>query len=266
MFTGFRPGSRRFFVPWRRMTPPSAVDTHRGDAGISSPIGMLDRLRLCRFLAQLPTGDLDLLAASATVERLAAGAVLFRSGEAADRFFVVAAGHVALFLGDPGDAAKIATIIGPGETIGEACVCGGGAYPVSALSFVAGELIVIPGAVLCERLCARRETVLAMLSEMSLRLRRLLRQITDLKMKTAAQRLGGYLVERSEITQGPATVQLPYEKKLLANHLGMQPETLSRAQMKLQAVGVRYQKKLNAFAVHDIAVLRSFTQDHPDDD
>ena len=243
---------------------------HRGETGRGLLDGLFDKLTLCRFLAQLPLHDLQVLAASATVQCHPGGAVLFRQGDAADRFFVVAAGHVAVFFGEPGepggDAARFASIIGPGETLGEDCVCGDAVYPVSAQLFGAGELIVIPGSVLCERLRARPATVMAILSEMSRRLRRQLRQITDLKMKTAAQRLGGYLAGLTEATHGRAQVQLPYEKKLLASHLGMQPETLSRAQMKLQSVGVTYQKDLNAFVVREIAILRDFADQYGDEE
>lgn len=241
---------------------PARAATRRGEgAGAEGPPPLAERLRLCRFLAQLPGDDIALLARHARCERFPAGAVLFRPGDAAERFYVVAAGHVALFLGEPGDLASIATIVGPGETVGEACVCGQHAYRVGAQTFGGSELIVIPGSLLCERLAARPATVLAMLSEMSMRLRHHLRQITDLKMKTTAQRLAGYLVGLTEAEAGPAQVRLPYEKKLLASHLGMQPETLSRAQMKLQALGVRYQKTANAFLVRDIAHLRAFASD-----
>jgi CRP/FNR family transcriptional activator FtrB len=240
---------------------PAADDPGNPNAGPLS-----EKLRLCHFLARLPADDLTVLAAAAAVERHQNGDVLFRHGDSADRFYAVASGHVALFLGEPGDVASLVGIIGPGGTIGEACVCGDAVYPVSAQLFGAGEVIVIPGPTLCERLCARPAAVTAMLGEMSIRLRGQLRQITDLKMKTAAQRLGAYLVELSGGAEGPAAVRLPYEKKLLANYLGMQPETLSRAQMKLQTVGVKFHKKLNAFVVREMGALREFTQQVPGED
>lgn len=226
--------------------------------GESPPPDILGKLRLVWFLAQVPSGDLQQLAAVATLERHSARTVLFRQGDRADRFYVVVAGHIALFLDGLDDPAKIARIVGPGETIGEACVCGNGVHPVSAQLFGAGEVIAIPSEALCALFSQRFETVLGMLSEMSIRLRHQVRQIMDLKTKTTAQRLGGYLAALSDADAGTATLRLPYEKKLLASHLGMQPETLSRALMKLQTLGVRYQKNLNAFVVRDVALLRAF--------
>lgn len=220
--------------------------------------GLLEKLRLSTFLAQLPNADLKVLAASASIERHAGGTVLFRQGDAANVFYVIGAGHVALSLEDPAELSGVAHIAGPGDTIGEACVCGNAAHPMSARLFVDGELIAIPGAALRAILVQRCDTILAMMGEMSFRLRRQVRQIMDLKMKTAAQRLGSYLAELTDAVDGQAIVTLPYEKRLLASHLGMQPETLSRALMKLQAIGLRHQKSTSRFFVRDIAALRRF--------
>jgi CRP/FNR family transcriptional activator FtrB len=96
---------------------------------------------------------------------------------------------------------------------------------------------------------------------MSFRLRGLVRQITDLKMKTAAQRLAVHLAGLAEAESGPAEIRLPYGKKLLASQLGMQPETLSRAFLKLQALGVRCVVSENFLRIRDMAVLREFSED-----
>jgi CRP/FNR family transcriptional activator FtrB len=57
---------------------------------------------------------------------------------------------------------------------------------------------------------------------------------------------------------GPADIHLPYEKKLLAHELGMQPETLSRALMKLQCLGVHYSRSGNILHIADVATLQQF--------
>jgi CRP/FNR family transcriptional activator FtrB len=219
---------------------------------------LLDKLRRSTFLGQLPSADVNVLAASASIKRYASSAVLFRQGDAAAVFYVISAGYVALSVGDPAELDDVAHIAGPGDTIGEACVCGDAVHPMSARLFGAGELIAIQGAALRDLLSQRFETVLAMLGEMSFRLRRQVRQIGDMKMKTAAERLGGYLAGLTDAADGEAVVTLPYEKRLLASHLGMQPETLSRALMKLQALGVRHHDSMSRFVIRDIQSLRRF--------
>ena len=62
-------------------------------------------------------GDLDLLAGCGKNEVYRAGAFLGREGEAADRFFILRAGRVAIELHAPGGPLVIESL-GPGELIG----------------------------------------------------------------------------------------------------------------------------------------------------
>ena len=104
-----------------------------------------------------------------------------------------------------------------------------------------------------------------MLCEMSFRLRNLVRQITELKMKTAAQRLASCLLRLTEVEKGPAEIHLPYGKKMLASQLGMMPETLSRAFMKLQALGLHGVARGNVMQIKEVTVLREFAADAEQD-
>lgn len=97
-----------------------------------------------------------------------------------------------------------------------------------------------------------------MLGSMSFRLRLMVRQIAELKLKTTAQRLGGFLLTLTDIDSGPATVRFPYDKRVVAGILGMKPESLSRALARLSTIGVRSQAD-NVVHVIDVARLRRFS-------
>jgi CRP/FNR family transcriptional activator FtrB len=204
--------------------------------------------------------DLSKLTEQASVERYQAGNILFRHDDAVDRFFVVLEGRVVLYLETEGDPSGVARIAGPGETFAEACICGLGTYFVTAEALAPTTVVAIPREPLHALLEQRFDLILAMLREMSFRLRGLVRQITDLKMKTTAQRLAVHLVRLTEADSGPAEIRLPYGKKLLASQLGMQPETLSRAFLKLQPLGVRGVAAENLLSIRDVAVLREFAE------
>lgn len=225
-------------------------------AVVRSPL--LDALRLCPLFAGLAADDLETLTRDAAHGGHDAGTILCRQGEPAERFFVVLAGQVALCLGEGDDAMCIARIVGPGGTFAESCVCGIGAYPMTARVLRPADIAALPRAALCELLERRPDLLLGMLAEMSYRLRGLVRQIGDLKMKTAAERLATHILALSGRTDGPAEIRLPLEKKILALQLGMQPETLSRALLKLQPLGVRYRGNGNALVVRDLAALVRF--------
>lgn len=238
----------------------------RNNAGCSSGSrGEKERvataLRASRLLARLPSPDLCRLASEAVCVPRPAGGILFSRGDEADTLFIVASGHVGIFLGEPGDYACLAGTACSGDLLGEAGVVGVAAHPTSAQMLAAGELVAVPAASMRRLMDERFEAVLALMSEMSLRIRRQVREIMDLKMKTAPQRLAGHLAMLTPVQQGPAEVRLPYEKKLLASQLGMQPETLSRALMKLQGLGVRNSNGSAVFRLRDVALLRHYASE-----
>lgn len=232
---------------------PAKMDVHNRE--------IMDALRLTPFLGQVPTADLVQLVAHATRVSARAGEILFRQGDQPGNFYIVVSGHVVLFLDGEGDPSKIARVASRGESFGESCICCHAARLVTAQAFGRAELVAIPGAALQSLFCASPGLALGLISEVSMRLRGLVRQVTDLKMKSAAQRLGGYLLEVAATDAGPATIRLPFEKKLLASQLGMQPETLSRALFRLQGLGVRYNRAHDAFSVQDMRTLRAFCED-----
>jgi CRP/FNR family transcriptional activator FtrB len=210
------------------------------------------------LFAGLATDDLKKLAEDADQASWEAGNILFHQGDPADRFFLLLEGRVGLYLDRVEEMACLARIVRPGETFAEACICGQRVFPVTAKILRQSSLVAIPRASLLSLIEQRPHFLLTMLSEMSIRLRGLIRQITDLKMKTTAQRLATYLLTLVDREIGPADIHLPYEKKLLAHELGMQPETLSRALMKLQCLGVHYSRSGNILHIADVATLQQF--------
>lgn len=215
----------------------------------------------CPLCAGLPPECLDRLDGHVTTSRHVSGDVLFSRGTPADRLIVVLEGHVILYLDDAGTRNRVARIVSAGETCGEAAICGLGAYPVTAEVLGPTRIATIPGTALCTVLSERFDLVLRLLTTLSVQLRALVREIADLKMKSSAQRLALYLLGLTDASRGAARVQLPYMKRLMADALGMQPETLSRAFTKLQALGVRPDGEDNACLIADVALLRDFCKD-----
>ena len=220
-----------------------------------------DRLRRLPFFAPLQSEDLSLLASHARREKVPARTTLCRRGEPADALIIVESGHVLLFVDRPGDPSGIVRIVAPNETFGECSLLPHVGSPVTAETFDPAELILIPTAPLRAVVEGRFDVMLAMLGHVSVRLRHLLGQVTSLKTRTTTERLAAHLASLTTVTEGAAEVSLRYGKNLLARELGMQPETFSRAMMKLQSVGVHYRRVREAFFVEDIAALRSFCEE-----
>lgn len=220
-----------------------------------------DGLRQCRLCSGLSDDSLAELAKVVSYERGAAGQILFRSGDLADRFFVLLEGHVAITFDDGPHPETIARVVHAGETFAEAAIGGEGTFGETAEALGPVLLAVIPGPILSDLLVQRFDVVLRLLGTISVQLRGLVRQISDLSMKSASQRLASHLVSFSSAKKGPVTIELPFARKILAQELGMQPETLSRAFLKLQPLGVLPLRDRNGVRIADIAALHAFCED-----
>ena len=98
---------------------------------------------------------------------------------------------------------------------------------------------------------------MAMMRAMSAELGNMTRQVVDLKVRIAAQRLGTYLLSQvKEPTATQAQFRLPVPKGLLAAWLGCRAENLSRAFMSLRAYGVETHG--SRVVLHDISRLQAY--------
>lgn len=134
----------------------------------------------------------------------------------------------------------------------------GGRYPVSAEVVTDSRLLRVDGRVLRRRIMEQPELALSMLASASYHLKALVEQIEHIKLLSAPQRLADFLVRLASAREGGATIELPYEKALIANRLGMKPESLSRALAKLRPLGVSVDRE--QVSIVDVAVLVQFVE------
>ena len=186
------------------------------------------------------------------------GETLFNQGEPADAFFVILGGWIKLYRVTPDGNEAVVGVYRRGETFAEAAMFLGGRYPVSAEVVTDARLLRVDGQVLRRRIMEQPELALSMLASASYHLKALVEQIEHIKLLSAPQRLAEFLVRLSPVREGEATIELPYEKALIANRLGMKPESLSRALAKLRPLGVSVDRE--HVSVVDVAVLAQFVE------
>jgi CRP-like cAMP-binding protein len=116
-----------------------------------------------------------------------------------------------------------------GETFAEAAIFLGGRYPASGETAAPSRLLKVDGAAFRSRIEERPALVMSMLASASYQLKFLVEQIEQIKVRSAPQRIADFIVRMTQVRKGAAIIELPFEKGLLANRLGMKPESFSRA-------------------------------------
>lgn len=208
-------------------------------------------LRRSPLFSVFPAADVPDLLAHHRVEDLKDGALLFAEGDAADTLFLVLDGEVVL------TSAAGMLRLGAGETVDEEAVLTGTSHTGTARAVGRALVVALPSARLMAYLESHFDVTIAMISAMAGSLRDKVREITELKMQSTAERLAGYLLTLAGESEGRAVVHLPFEKRLLADHLGMDPATLSRAFAKLRDLGVTA-GRTDKVEIADMAILRDY--------
>ena len=220
------------------------------------------------LLSGLEDAEQSVLVSLGATTRHPAGTVLYERGDAARHLFVVVEGTIALYVPDePGTTVPLYPL-SPGDSAGEESLAPDSHYDMSARVITDSMVFSIESRRLSRLLDQRFDLVLGMLVGMSTRLRGLVREITALKMASTAERLGIFLLELVEARassrhegkgDGRIVVTLPFSKQMLAQKLGMQPESLSRAFGKLRRFGVQGSGQTQV-VIGDPAGLRAFCQ------
>ena len=213
------------------------------------------------FFKAMPAEDALSLTGNRSPQAYEKGMTLFRQGEPASAFFVVLSGWVKLYRITQDGHEVVIHVFTKGDTFAEAAMFLGGRYPASAETVSCARLLRIEASVFRTRIRENPELALSMLASASRHLKSLITQIEQIKVRSAPQRIAEFLIEALPHGDGgPTTFELPFEKALLANKLGMKPESFSRALSKLRAHGVTVDKetvrvedpdKLQNFAVYE---------------
>lgn len=207
-----------------------------------------------RLFSAMPPEVREALLDAAQVHRLGRGQSLFHQGDTAHSIHIVADGWVKLYRIAPNGTEAVVGVMTRGQSFGEPIALRRAAYPVSAETTTACDLIAVPARAFLDLLQSHPETAISILAATFLHLQGLVEQIEQLKARSGAQRVAEFLLELCPEGAASATVTLPYDKALIAGRLGIKPESLSRTFLRLRDYGVRI-NQANA-AISSISRLR----------
>ncbi len=216
----------------------------------------LNIVRGLPLLAGLPEDRLGRLLTGAVPRVHPKGQVLFLQDDPADGFYVVLSGWVKLFVERSDGEEAVLGVFTRGESFAEAVMFIGGRYPASAQVVEDARLLRFSYRPFSDWIHAEPAAALNMLASMSRHLHHLVREVTQLKTRTASQRVADFLVRLFPTREGSAVVALPYDKSLIAARLGMKPESLSRVLGGLRKLGVKSEQ--NRVVIPDVALLHDY--------
>lgn len=194
---------------------------------------LADELGTWPLFAQLSPEQLAGLAATAQVVHLGRGQSLFRRGQPATRCYGVRHGMVQLTLSSRDGATKVAELIGPSETFGEAVMFLEGTFPVDASAVVATTVVRVPAEAIFAVTDADPQSARKLLAALSMRIHQRMQDIEMYTLFSATKRVVAYLAKSNQ-----QMVELVPSKKIVASRLGVTPETLSRVLADLTAAGI----------------------------
>lgn len=194
-------------------------------------------LQAAAIFSGLDAADLARLAGRFGRRQLQRGQILFRPEQPAERFYIVVAGRIRVYLVNPRGETQILHVVAPGDAFAEAAVLSGGTYPAFAEATEPAEVISVGRSDLIDAIRSDPEVAVGMLAGLSAKLHEFATLIERLSLQEVPARLAGTLLEMAE-DAGSDRFELPGTKKQLAARLGTVSETLSRALGKLRKQGL----------------------------
>jgi CRP/FNR family transcriptional activator FtrB len=233
----------------RTLQPPAGTES--GTRSIEA------MLRVVPGFEELASPVLAEVAADGDISELLQGEVLFREGAVPESLYVLLEGRVSLTGTAADSSSAVIDILGPNSTFVLANALTGEPYQVGAEAVAHSTVIRIPVTSIRAVVTAQPTAAMAMMRAMSAELGAMTRQVVDLKVRIAAQRLAAYLLTQLEDpAAGKAQFRLPVNKGLLASWLGCRAENLSRAFVALRVHGVETHG--SRVLLHDVAQLRAY--------
>jgi CRP/FNR family transcriptional activator FtrB len=197
----------------------------------------VDTVRGLPLFRDMATDHFGGLIAAALLQKFPPHVTLIREGEPADFLHVIVEGSVELFAASDNRETTI-EVIRPVTTFILAAVIRDEVHLKSARTLTAAQILMVPAPAVRDVFDRDAAFARAIVAELALRYRDVVRALKDQKLRTSVERLANWILETDRQQGGHGRVVLPHDKRTLASRLGMTPENLSRNLSHLAAYGV----------------------------
>ena len=214
-------------------------------------------VRALPLFCDMSEAHFDELMRAAFLQRFPELVTLIREGEQPDFLHIVCDGAVELF-GTHDRHETTIDIIRPVTTFILAAVIRDEIYLKSARTLSPAQILMIPAQTVRDVFGRDAAFARAIVNELAERYRSLVRALKNEKLRNSAERLANWIL-RADAQQGHRrTIELTFDKRTLASHLGMTPENLSRNLALLSKHGVKSSGR--DIRIEDAAALAQFAK------
>ena len=197
----------------------------------------LDLVRAVPLFRDVDATHFDALMSAAFLQRFPKLVVLVEEGNPADFLHIVIEGAVELFARS-GERETTLDIIRPVTTFILAAVIRDEVYLKSARTLTAARILMLPAASVRDVFDRDPHFARAVVAELAVRYRGLVRTLKDQKLRTGIERLANWILQEEREQGGRGRIILAHDKRTLSSRLGMTPENLSRNLAGLSDHGV----------------------------
>ncbi|MGD9802886.1 MAG: cyclic nucleotide-binding domain-containing protein [Hyphomicrobiaceae bacterium] len=187
-----------------------------------------EEARRLPLFAGVGAAHIEMLLRVSFLQRFPAHVELVREGDSADFLHVVVDGQVEIFSAYR-DRETTVSVLGPGHSFIVAAVILDKVYLKSARSLSSARVLLIPATAARQVFAADGAFARALAQELAGAYRGLVKELKSQKLRSNIERLANWLLARDFEAGSKGHFTLPFAKKVLASHLGMAPEVLSRS-------------------------------------
>ena len=225
------------------------------------PASLLHRLPI---FAELDESAIARLAQRCVTRTVAAGHVLFTTGEECRGLHVVESGRVRIYRTSPEGREQVLHVEGPGRPVAELPLFDGGTYPASAVTLEESRVLFLPRADFEQLYRTSPDVAHAVIRALGKRLRHLVQVTETLAFRDVAARLAMLLAGYADRigTPTPAGVELTLDRtqEELSLEIGTARESVSRAYRQLRSVGLVESLGGTRLRIPDVERLRAMAR------
>lgn len=183
--------------------------------------------------------SLQLLLSRSCMKDMPSGQTILQQGDVPDHLYYIVEGKIKTVRYSPDGGESTIRMLEPGETFMDAVIFMGGVSPIGAQAVTDCKLLMIPSETVRRQALGDSNFACNLLQIVTRHYKTAIQQIDSITTKTPVERLGYYFL-RLHLEHGSEAmdIALPFKKSLIANHLGMTPETFSRALGQIKKMGI----------------------------